>query len=48
MVAKFSKHMPLYRQRRVLVRTGVTADRATLADRMGLAAWHLCPIGPSR
>ena len=44
MVAKFSEHMPLYRQSHVLARHGVTVDRSTLADWMGVAAWHLRPI----
>lgn len=44
MVAKFSEHMPLYRQSQVLARHGVTVDRSTLADWVGVAAWHLRPI----
>ncbi len=44
MVAKFSEHMPLYRQSHVLARHGVTVDRSTLADCVGVAAWHLRPI----
>jgi len=41
MVAKFSEHMPLYRQSQVFARHGVTLDRSTLSDWMGVAAWHL-------
>ncbi len=44
MVAKFSEHMPLYRQSQVLARHGVTVDRSTLADWVGVAAWHMRPI----
>lgn len=44
MVAKFSEHLPLYRQSQLLARHGVTVDRSTLADWMGVAAWHLRPI----
>ena len=44
MVAKFSEHMPLYRQSQVFTRHGVTLDRSTLSDWMGVAAWHLRPI----
>lgn len=44
MVAKFSEYMPLYRQSQVLARHGVTVDRSTLADWVGVAAWHLRPI----
>ena len=44
LVAKFSEHMPLYRQSQLLARHGVTVDRSTLADWMGVAAWHLRPI----
>jgi transposase len=44
MVAKFSEHTPLYRQSQILARHGVTVDRSTLADWVGVAAWHLRPI----
>lgn len=44
MVAKFSEHLPLYRQSQVLARHGVTVDRSTLADWVGVAAWHLRPV----
>jgi transposase len=44
MVAKFSEHLPLCRQSQVLARHGVTVDRSTLADRVGVAAWHLRPV----
>jgi transposase len=44
MVAKFSEHLPLYRQSQVLARHGVPVDRSTLADWVGVAAWHLRPV----
>jgi transposase len=43
-VAKFSEHMPLYRQSQVFARHGVMLDRAVLADWMGTTAFHLAPI----
>jgi len=43
-VSKFSEHMPLYRQSQLFARHGVTVDRSTLADWVGVAAWHLRPI----
>jgi len=44
MVSKFSEHLPLYRQSQRLARHGVTVDRSTLADWVGVAAWHLRPL----
>ncbi|MFO7854368.1 MAG: IS66 family transposase, partial [Paracoccaceae bacterium] len=44
MVARFSEHLPLYRQSQAFARHGVTVDRSTLSDWMGLAAWHLRPV----
>ena len=43
-VAKFSEHMPLYRQSQVFARHGIMLDRAVLADWMGTTAFHLAPI----
>ena len=43
-VAKFSEHMPLYRQSQVFARHGIMLDRAVLADWMGTIAFHLAPI----
>lgn len=43
-VAKFSEHLPLYRQSLIFARQGVTVDRSTLADWVGAAAWHLRPV----
>ena len=43
-VAKFSEHLPLFRQSQILARHGVTVDRSTLADWVGVAAWHLRPL----
>ncbi|MGZ3310401.1 MAG: IS66 family transposase [Xanthobacteraceae bacterium] len=43
-VAKFSEHMPLYRQSQVLARHGVLIERAVLADWMGTVAFHLGPL----
>ncbi len=43
-VAKFSDHLPLYRQSLVFARHGVAVDRSTLADWAGAAAWHLRPV----
>lgn len=43
-VAKFSEHMPLYRQSQVFARHGIMLDRAVLADWMGTTAFHLTPI----
>ena len=39
-VAKFSEHMPLYRQSQVFARHGILLDRAVLADWMGTVAFH--------
>jgi transposase len=43
-VAKFSEHMPLYRQSQVFARHGIMLDRAVLADWMGTVAFHLAPL----
>jgi len=43
-VSKYSEHLPLYRQAQVFARHGVAIERATLADWVGRAAFHLAPI----
>ena len=43
-VAKFSEHMPLYRQSQVFARHGIMLNRAVLADWMGTTAFHLAPL----
>jgi transposase len=43
-VSKYSEHLPLYRQAQVFARHGVAIQRATLADWVGRAAFHLAPI----
>ena len=43
-VAKFSEHLPLYRQSQVFARHGIALDRAVLADWMGTVAFHLAPL----
>jgi transposase len=43
-VAKFSEHLPLYRQAQVFARHGLALDRSTLADWVGRASWHLAPV----
>jgi transposase len=43
-VAKFSEHMPLYRQSQVFARQGIMLDRAVLADWMGTTAFHLASL----
>ena len=44
LVSKYSDHLPLYRQSQMLARSGVTIDRSTLADWVGVAAFHLRPV----
>jgi len=44
LVSKYADHLPLYRQSQMLARSGVTIDRATLADWVGVAAFHLRPV----
>ena len=43
-VSKFADHLPLYRQAQIMARQGVPADRATLSDWTGRAAFHLRPV----
>jgi transposase len=44
LVAKYSDHLPLYRQAQIDARQGVTLDRSTLADWVGRAAFLLRPV----
>lgn len=44
LVGKYADHLPLYRQAQIYTRQGITLDRATLADWVGRAAWHLRPV----
>ena len=44
MAAKYSEHMPLYRQWQLFKRSGVNLDRSVLADWVGRASFHLTPI----
>jgi transposase len=43
-VAKYSDHLPLYRQAQIYARSGIDLDRSTLADWVGRAAWFLRPL----
>src|SRR3979409_2738520 len=44
LVSKYADHLPLYRQAQIYARQGIELDRATLADWVGHAAWHLRPL----
>ena len=44
LVSKYADHLPLYRQSRILARSGVDIHRSTLADWVGVAAFHLRPV----
>src|SRR3954464_7234069 len=41
LVAKFSDHLPLYRQAQIFARQGIELDRSTLCDWVGRACWWL-------
>jgi transposase len=43
-VSKYLDGLPLYRQAAILAREGIEIERATLADRVGHAAWWLLPL----
>lgn len=43
-VSKYGDHLPLYRQSQILARSGIDIHRSTLADRVGVAAFHLRPV----
>jgi transposase len=42
-VSKYAWHLPLYRQAQMMAAEGITIDRSTLANRVGFAAFELCP-----
>jgi transposase len=44
LVAKFSDHLPLYRQAQIFARQGIELDRSTLGDWVGRACWWLEPL----
>src|SRR4051795_928670 len=44
LVAKFSDHLPLYRQAVIFARQGIDLDRSTLCDWVGRACWWLEPL----
>jgi transposase len=44
LVAKYSEHLPLYRQAQVFARHGIELDRSTLSDWIGRACWWLEPL----
>ena len=44
LVAKFSDHLPLYRQAQIFARQGIALDRSTLCDWVGRACWWLEPL----
>jgi transposase len=43
-VAKYSDHLPLYRQAQIFTRHGIDLDRSTLANWVGRACWWLRPL----
>ena len=44
LVNKYADHLPLYRQSQILARAGINIHRGTLADWVGVAAFHLRPV----
>ena len=44
LVSKYADHSPLYRQSQILARSGIDIHRSTLADWVGVAAFHLKPV----
>ncbi len=44
LVSKYADHLPLYRQSQIFARSGVELDRGTLANWVGVAAYHLAPV----
>jgi len=44
LVSKYADHTPLYRQARIYARSGLELHRATLADWVGKASFHLAPV----
>ena len=44
LIAKYGDHLPLYRQSQIYARLGLELHRATLADWVGKASFHLRPV----
>src|SRR6056297_3274244 len=44
LIGKYADHLPLYRQSRILARSGIDIHRSTLADWVGVAAFQLGPV----
>lgn len=44
LVSKYANHLPSYRQSQILARSGIDIHRSTLADWIGMAAFHLAPV----
>ena len=44
LVAKYSDHLPLYRQERIFARAGFAISRSTLAEWVGACGLHLQPL----
>ena len=44
LIAKYSDHLPLYRQAQIFARQGITLDRSTLCNWVGRACWWLAPL----
>ena len=44
LVSKYADHLPLYRQSQILARSGIEIHPSTLADWVGVAAFHLGPV----
>jgi RHS repeat-associated protein len=44
LVAKYSDHLPLYRQAQIFARHGIDLDRSTPANCVGRACWWLRPL----
>ena len=44
LVAKYSEHLPHYRQAQIFARNGIDLDRSTLANWVGRACWWLRPL----
>jgi len=44
LVAKYSEHLPLYRQAQIFARNGIDLDRSTLANWVGRTCWWLRPL----
>jgi len=43
-ISKYADHLPLYRQSQILARSGINIHRSTLADWIGVVAFHLRPV----